>query len=125
MEMYINLGQIDREYHTETGTFYRKWPANHEVEALHEAFYNLPFGYHRYHEQDPLPHPAEYLDQIGEFCPYGWEQILHDQRVAAPRAQGPPDWVSAPEGISYTCEDVTITMRTRLPIPEGCLNGDM
>jgi hypothetical protein len=43
---------------------------------------------------------------------------------------GPPDWVSGPEGITYTCEDVTITVRTRLlvsrlPIPEGCLNGDM
>ena len=125
MEMYINLGQIDREFDTETGAFYRKWPANHEVEAMHEAFYHLPFGYHRYHEQDPLPQPEEYTDPIGGIWPLGWDQILHDQRVAAPRAQGPPDWVSAPEGISYTCEDVTITMRTRLPIPEGCLNGDM
>ena len=33
--------------------------------------------------------------------------------------------LSAPEGISYTCKDVTKTMHTRLPIPEGCLNGDM
>jgi hypothetical protein len=74
---------------------------------------------------DPLPHPGEYLDQLGEFWPPGMAAIIHNQRVMAPRAQGPPDWVSAPEGISYTCEDVTITMRTRLPIPEGCLNSDM
>ena len=92
---------------------------------MHEAFHDLPRGYHRYHEMDPLPHPDHYVDQIGEFWPKGFEEIIHRQRVMAPRAQGPPDWVSAPEGISYACEDVTITMRTRLPIPEGCLNSDM
>ena len=37
MEMYINLGQIEREFRTETGMFYRKWPAHHEVVAMHEA----------------------------------------------------------------------------------------
>jgi hypothetical protein len=125
MDTYIKLGQLDREFNSETGMFYRKWPAHHEVEAMHEAFYNLPYGYHRYHEIDPLPHPDKYRDQIGEFWPPGLDEIMLKQRIMAPRAQGPPDWVSAPEGISYTCEDVTITMRTRLPIPEGCLNSDM
>ena len=125
METYINLGQIKREHGTETGRFYCRWPAHHEIEALHEEFYNLLFGYHSYHEIDPLPHPGKYLDQIGEFWPQGLEVIIHNQRVKAPRAQGPPDWVSAPERISNTREDVTITMSTRLPIPEACLNGDV
>ncbi len=61
-----------------------------------------------------------YMDQIGEFWPKRFQEIIHRQRVRAPGAQGPPDWVAAPEGISYTCEDVThpsshdvtITMRT-------------
>ena len=73
----IKLGQIDREFNSETGMFYRKWPAHHEVEAMHEAFYNLPYGYHRYHEIDPLPHPDKYRDQNGAFWPLGFAEFMH------------------------------------------------
>ena len=65
MGTYSKLGQLDREYNSQSGMFFRRWPTNHEVEAMHEAFHYLPPGYHRYHDMDPLPHPAQYIDQIG------------------------------------------------------------
>ena len=33
-----------------------------------------------------------------------------------------PDWVAGLEGNTVNCEDVTIRLRTSLPILEGCLN---
>ena len=89
---------------------------------MHEAFFDLPDGYY----QEELPSlPKVYTDPIGEIWPSGAQEQIDRSAVMQARAQGPPDWVSGPEGITYTCEDVTITVRTRLPIQEGCLNGDM
>ena len=125
MDAYIKFGTLLREYDREIGVFNRKWPKDHEVEAMHETFSGFPVGYHDYHKEDPIPHPKMYMDQIGEFVPSGGKERFACSTTKAARAQGPPDWVSGPEGITYTCEDVTITMSTRLPIPEGCLNSDM
>jgi hypothetical protein len=111
MEAYIKLGSMVYNYNRGIGIFNRPWPSREIIEAMHEAFFGLPDDYH---QEAPIHVPKVYMDPIDQILP------SEDARDA-----GPPDWVSGPEGITYTCEDVTITVRTRLPIPEGCLNGDM
>ncbi len=95
------------------------------IVAGYEAYYGLPVGYYDYHEQDPLPKPYRYLEPIGSFFPPELDEVYANEQEHADEVMGPPDWVLAQEGIRYSCKDVTIAMRARLPIPEGCLNGDM
>ena len=89
---------------------------------MHEACFNLPDGYH---QDEIYPSLKVYTNPIGEFWPSGMDERIMTSSIMRARDQGPPDWKSGPEGITYTCEDVTISVRTRLPIPEGCLNSDM
>ena len=41
MQTYIKLGQLDREYTSQTGMFYHRWTANHDHAW---SIYDLPFG---------------------------------------------------------------------------------
>jgi hypothetical protein len=78
------------------------------IEARQEAYFSLPDGYH---QKEIIPLPKVYMDPIDKNLP-----------IEEPaQAEGPPEWVSGPEGIAYTCEDVSVTrtVRTILPIPEG------
>jgi hypothetical protein len=111
MEAYIKLGSMVYNYNHGNDIFNRSWPSRAIIEGMHEAFFGLPDGDH---QEETIQVPKVYMDPIDYILPSG-----------EARDHGPPDWVSGPEGITYTCEDVTITVRTRLPIPEGCLNGDM
>ena len=79
-------------------------------------FSSLPDGYHtdnRYH----INYAAS-DDDIKEDWPGNMERQIH-------RSEMPPDWVAGQEGDTITCENVTVKVHTRLPIPEGCLNSDM
>ena len=121
METYIKFGGLTNDFHARKGIFSRKTPSTSSIEAMHEACFNLPDGYH---QDDIYPHLKMYTDSIDTFWPSGINERILTSKIMNAR-NGPPDWVSGPEGITYTCEDVTISVRTRLPIPEGCLNSDM
>lgn len=83
MDAYIKFGILLREYNSKIGVFNRKWPEDHEVEAMHEAFYRFPVGYHDCHKEDPLPNPKMY----GEFVPSGMEERFARSATMAARAR--------------------------------------
>ena len=115
IEAYIEIGQLVYEYKHKKGIFHHKRWSDAEIRAQHENYFDLPDGYHtdnRYH----INYAA--YDDIEEDWPGNMERQIH-------RSEMPPDWVAGPEGDTITCENVTVKVRTRLPIPEGCLNSDM
>ena len=115
IEAYIEIGQLVYEYRHKKGIFHHKRWSDAEIRAQHENYFDLPDGYHtdnRYH----INYAA--YDDIEEDWPGNMERQIH-------RSEMPPDWVAGPEGDTITCENVTVKVRTRLPIPEGCLNSDM
>jgi hypothetical protein len=118
----MKVGTLINTYNHDLDVFHRKWPSSATIEAMHEAFFGLLNGYHQNEKTSTSQGVhGSYWRYVAEL--FG-EKIERSVTMQA-QAQGPPDWVSGPKGITYTCEDVKITVCTRLRIPEGCLNGGM
>ncbi len=91
--------------------------------AMHKIVFPLQAGYN-YTKKNQ--HPKAYWHPIDNL-PNRMEGPI-EPLVTINVQQGPPDWVSGPGGMTYTvytCKDVTISVRTRLPTLQGCLNSDM
>jgi hypothetical protein len=86
---------------------------------MHETYFSWPAGYDE----------IKILKLSKEYGNPAKELNLMEGSIGPSSAikiqPGPPDWVSGQGGMTYTCEDVTISVRTRLPTLEGCLNDDM
>ena len=120
METYIKFGQLIRDFHAGSGLFKQKtYPPIESIIAMHETYFSLPAGYDE----------IKILKLSKEYGHPAKELNLMEGSIGPSRAikvqPGPPDWVSGQGGMTYTCEDVTISVRTRLPTLEGCLNDDM
>ena len=120
MDTYIRFRQLLNDYNAGTGSVkHEAYLTIKSMIAMHEIVFQLQAGYDSakiLKLSKEYGHPAKELNLMeGSIEP---SSAIKVQR-------GPPDWVSGQGGMTYTCEDVTISVRTRLPTLEGCLNSDM
>jgi hypothetical protein len=121
MDTNIIFGQLLNDYNAGTGLVVHK--AYLEIKfiiAIHEKYFQLQA---EYKHTRIFQIPKKYGHPIDN-SPNGMEGPI-EPLVTISVQQGPPDWVPGQRVMTYTCEDVTITVRTRLPTLDGCLNSDM
>ena len=78
MEAFIKLGSLIYDFKHRVGSFYRNWLSQDAVEAMHEAYFNLPDGIH---QEETIIIPDEYKDPIDKILP----------RMSQDTFLGPPD----------------------------------
>jgi hypothetical protein len=87
---------------------------------MHETFFRLPAGHVEktiFQLVKEYGHPIDNLPNRME--------LQFEPLATISVQQGPPDWVPGQEGMTYTCEDVTIMVCTRLPTLEGSLDCNL